>query len=117
MPQPLLPPLSRSIVKDRNLLKTRMKITAYNQHDVGSFSSPWSFRHLHLLKTTSQRRYPINQSEESALPATTPHAPTLFRILSPQNGSPFLRSAFPLPRHSRVDFPLPPRLYNIVTFH
>jgi len=23
-----------------------MKITAYNQHDVGSFSSPWSFRHF-----------------------------------------------------------------------
>src|SRR5216684_2603666 len=66
MPQPLLPPLSRSIVKDRNLLKTRMKITAYNQHDVGSFSSPWSFRHLHLLKTTSQRRYPINRREQSA---------------------------------------------------
>jgi hypothetical protein len=29
---------SRSVVKDRDLLKTRMKITAYNQHDVGSFS-------------------------------------------------------------------------------
>jgi hypothetical protein len=28
--------LSRSIVKDRDLLKPRMKITAYNQHDVGS---------------------------------------------------------------------------------
>jgi hypothetical protein len=26
------------VVKDRDLLKTRMKITAYNQHHVGSFS-------------------------------------------------------------------------------
>jgi hypothetical protein len=30
--QPLLSNLSRSIVKDRDLLKPRMKITAYNQH-------------------------------------------------------------------------------------
>jgi hypothetical protein len=30
--QPLFLNLSRSIVKDRDLLKTRMKITAYNQH-------------------------------------------------------------------------------------
>ncbi len=30
--QPLLLHLSRSIVKDRDLLKPRMKITAYNQH-------------------------------------------------------------------------------------
>jgi hypothetical protein len=30
--------LSRSVVKDRDLLKPWMKITAYNQHDVGSFS-------------------------------------------------------------------------------
>src|SRR5437660_192844 len=29
---------SRLIVKDRDLLKPRMKIAAYNQHDVGSFS-------------------------------------------------------------------------------
>ena len=28
--------LSRSIVKDRHLLKSWMKITTYNQHDVGS---------------------------------------------------------------------------------
>ena len=34
--QPLFLYLSRSIVKDRDLLKPRMKITAYNQHDVGS---------------------------------------------------------------------------------
>jgi hypothetical protein len=37
--QPLLLDLSRSFVKDRNLLKSCVKITAYNQHDVGSFSS------------------------------------------------------------------------------
>jgi hypothetical protein len=30
--QPLLLHLSRSIVKDRDLVKTRMKITAYNQN-------------------------------------------------------------------------------------
>jgi hypothetical protein len=30
--QPLFLDLSRSIVKDRDLLKSRMKITAYNQH-------------------------------------------------------------------------------------
>jgi len=33
--------LPTRVVKDRNLLKARMKITAY----VGSFSEPWSFRH------------------------------------------------------------------------
>src|SRR5207302_9760217 len=32
----LIPPTL--LVKDRDLLKPRMKITAYNQHDVGSFS-------------------------------------------------------------------------------
>src|SRR5580700_9457301 len=32
MLQPLLLNLSRSIVKDRDLLKPRMKITPYNQH-------------------------------------------------------------------------------------
>src|SRR6202043_3438316 len=40
--QTLLLHLSRSVVKDRDLLKTRMKITAYNQHDVGSSHEPWS---------------------------------------------------------------------------
>src|SRR5579862_7592749 len=39
MPQPPLLDLSALIVKDRDLLKPRMKITTYNQHDVGSFSS------------------------------------------------------------------------------
>src|SRR4029077_765648 len=34
---------SRLIVKDRDLLKSRMKITAYNQHDVGSFSESLGF--------------------------------------------------------------------------
>ncbi len=38
MGQPFFFYLSRSVVKDRDLLKSRMKITAYNQHDVGSFS-------------------------------------------------------------------------------
>ena len=36
--QPFFLILPRLLVKDRDLLKTRMKITAYNQHDVGSFS-------------------------------------------------------------------------------
>ncbi|HEY6765054.1 MAG TPA: hypothetical protein VI386_09795, partial [Candidatus Sulfotelmatobacter sp.] len=37
------------IVKDRGLLKPRMKITAYNQHDVGSFVEPWPFATTNLL--------------------------------------------------------------------
>src|SRR5882724_2716261 len=42
--QPFFLILPGLIVKDRDLLKSRMKITAYNQHDVGSFSvSLWSF--------------------------------------------------------------------------
>src|SRR5206468_7343220 len=42
--QPFFLILPCLIVKDRDLLKPRMKITAYNQHDVGSFSvSLWSF--------------------------------------------------------------------------
>jgi glucokinase len=42
MPQLPLLLFSRSFVKDRDLLKPRVKITAYNQHDVGSFFEPWS---------------------------------------------------------------------------
>src|SRR5260370_35572963 len=34
--------LVNRVGKDRDLLKARMKTTAYNQHDVGSFSEPWS---------------------------------------------------------------------------
>src|SRR5881396_365989 len=45
MTQPFFLILPSLIVKDRDLLKPRMKITAYNQHDVGSFSvSLWSSR-------------------------------------------------------------------------
>ncbi|HKW17756.1 MAG TPA: hypothetical protein VJO35_09635, partial [Terriglobales bacterium] len=29
-----------------DLLKPRMKITTYNQHDVGSFAEPWSISQL-----------------------------------------------------------------------
>src|SRR5437660_10381457 len=36
--QPFFLILPSFVVKDRDLLKPRMKITAYNQHDVGSFS-------------------------------------------------------------------------------
>src|SRR5438045_3646317 len=36
--QPFLLILPSFVVKDRDLLNPRMKITAYNQHDVGSFS-------------------------------------------------------------------------------
>src|SRR6266851_5749841 len=42
MPQTPFSDLPTRVVKDRDLLKPRMKITAYNQHDVGSFSEPWS---------------------------------------------------------------------------
>ncbi|HET9407113.1 MAG TPA: hypothetical protein VFO39_07730, partial [Candidatus Sulfotelmatobacter sp.] len=45
---------------DRNLLKPRMKITAYNQHDVGSSHEPWSCSSQpNLLAVTGQRRYAI----------------------------------------------------------
>jgi hypothetical protein len=54
--------LSRSIVKDRDLLKPRMKITAYNQHDVGSFSSLGRLRKLPIYSLgSSQRRYAIKR--------------------------------------------------------
>src|SRR5438034_4358203 len=36
--QPFFLILPSLVIKDRDLLKTRMKITAYNQHDIGSFS-------------------------------------------------------------------------------
>src|SRR5438445_11594976 len=63
---------SRLIVKDRDLLKSRMKITAYNQHDVGSFSeSPGLVRSYHrtrrdranvVMQSTGVRRQP-NEAE------------------------------------------------------
>ncbi|MGB6474993.1 MAG: hypothetical protein WBF04_13130, partial [Candidatus Sulfotelmatobacter sp.] len=43
--------------------KTRMKITAYNQHDVGSSHEPWSSSSHTNLLATSQRRYAIKRSE------------------------------------------------------
>jgi hypothetical protein len=52
----------RSIVKDRDLLKPRMKITAYNQHDVGSSHEPWSCSSHTNLLATGQRRYAIKQA-------------------------------------------------------
>jgi len=58
MPQPLFLDFSCLLVKDRYLLKTRMKITAYNQHDLGSFSSLGLFAcKPTLLAAPSQRRY------------------------------------------------------------
>ena len=62
MLQPLFFYLSPSIVKDRDLLKPRMKITAYNQHDVGSSHEPWSCSSHTTLLATSQRRYAIKRS-------------------------------------------------------
>src|SRR5438309_9982790 len=54
---------SRLIVKDRDLLKSRMKITAYNQHDVGSFSeSPGLVRSYH--RTRRDRANVVMQSSE-----------------------------------------------------
>jgi hypothetical protein len=38
-----------------------MKITAYNQHDVGSFSSLGLLVTTNLLVATSQRRYAIER--------------------------------------------------------
>ena len=61
--QPFFLNLSRSVVKDRDLLKTRMKITAYNQHDVGSFSRALvCLVATNLLAATGQRRYAIKRS-------------------------------------------------------
>ena len=59
--QPSFHHFSRLIVKDRGLLKPRMKITAYNQHDVGSFVEPWPFRNCQLTLRSSQRRYAIKR--------------------------------------------------------
>jgi len=59
--QPFLCYLSRSIVKDRDLLKPRMKITAYNQHDVGSSHEPWSCCRKPLY---SRRANVVMQSSE-----------------------------------------------------
>jgi hypothetical protein len=40
-----------------------MKITAYNQHDVGSSHEPWSCSsHTNLLAAMGQRRYVIKQA-------------------------------------------------------
>src|SRR4029077_1240720 len=55
---------SRLIVKDRDLLKSRMKITAYNQHDVGSFSESLGFfRSYH--RTRRDRANVVMQSSEA----------------------------------------------------
>src|SRR4029077_1468175 len=54
---------SRLIVKDRDLLKSRMKITAYNQHDVGSFSESLGLvRSYH--RTRRDRANVVMQSSE-----------------------------------------------------
>ncbi|HEY6765289.1 MAG TPA: hypothetical protein VI386_10985, partial [Candidatus Sulfotelmatobacter sp.] len=52
-------------VKDRGLLKPRMKITAYNQHDVGSFVEPWPFATTNLLPN---RANVVMQSRAAELP-------------------------------------------------
>src|SRR4029077_1281894 len=55
---------SRLIVKDRDLLKSRMKITAYNQHDVGSFSESLGLvRSYH--RTRRDRANVVMQSSEA----------------------------------------------------
>ena len=67
---------SRLIVKDCDLLKSRMKITAYNQHDVGSFSESLGFfRSYH--RTLRDRANVVMQSSAArnlvllTLPGTT----------------------------------------------
>src|SRR5271166_3626857 len=66
VPQPPSLFLPSLIVKDRDLLKTRMKITAYNQHDVGSSLEPWSCSSQpNLLAAMGQRRYAINRNGSS----------------------------------------------------
>src|SRR5580700_6194189 len=82
MLQPFLFDLSRSIVKDRDLLKPRMKITPYNQHWRWLLSRALvCSSHTNLL-ATSQRRYAINRSrserdgvaEEPAFPSPASQA-------------------------------------------
>src|ERR1700745_1000521 len=59
--QPSVFTSSRLIVKDRDRLKSRMKITAYNQHDVGSFSESLGFfRRYH--RTRRDRANVVMQS-------------------------------------------------------
>src|SRR5437588_12156182 len=55
---------SRLIVKDRDLLKSRMKITAYNQHDVGSFSESLGF-FANYHRTRRDRANVVMQSSEA----------------------------------------------------
>src|SRR5579863_10267434 len=71
---------SRLVVKDRDLLKPRMKITAYNQHDVGSFSSLGRLRSFQLTPRSSQRRYPIKRSECCAKRSTHAVEGSLLRL-------------------------------------
>src|SRR6202140_2177875 len=81
--QPFFLYFSRSVVKDRDLLKPRMKITAYNQHDVGPSHEPWPcLSQPNLLAVTGQRLYAIKQSSAPRLRGglrsrRTPTHPTL----------------------------------------
>ena len=59
------------VVKDRDLLKPRMKITAYNQHDVGSFSSLGRFATSNLLR---DRANVVIQSSEAWTSRSEVHA-------------------------------------------
>ena len=71
--QPLFLYFACSVVKDRDLLKPRMKITAYNQQD-GSSHEPWSCSSLTNLLKMGQRRYAIKRSESSPIVTTAASA-------------------------------------------
>src|SRR5579862_2641874 len=79
MPQPPLLDLSALIVKDRDLLKPRMKITTYNQHDVGSFSSLGLFLANQSTRTCEPTSL-CNQAQRRTCfpaPSTLPNQPSL----------------------------------------
>jgi hypothetical protein len=61
--QPFFFICSRLIVKDRDLLKPRMKITAYNQHDVGSFSESLGFFAATIVLAAIEPTSLCNQAE------------------------------------------------------
>src|SRR5438309_6023571 len=63
---------SRLIVKDRDLLKSRMKITAYNQHDVGSFSESLGFFAATIVLAAIEPTSLCNQAQRGICSARNP---------------------------------------------
>src|SRR5450755_2939737 len=80
MQQLLLSDLSRLIVKDRNLLKPRMEITAYNPHGwLLPGSSAFFAKTDYPLR--GQPRYEIKRARASRASRRSPISPTMFAFL------------------------------------